>query len=644
MNRDDQNTWYPSEQQIEQSQIMKLCRHLNLESYDALYEFSLCDPDAYWRGVNDFCKIQWSTDYQRYLDLSRGIEFPSWFTGGELNWVDTILDNGFDDKKTAIISETEKGAPRKITYADLRDEVKGVAAGLLSIGVRRGDRIGLLMENGIDASVAFIALSYIGAIVVPLFSGFGPEAIVARLDSCQARGIITSNGFHRRGQFVDVSKTVSDVCNQLDDIEFVVIKPSSDDIQPMPDQVTTYSWDEIKQPLEAAPPSSRMAPNDPFMVIFTSGTTGKPKGIVHVHGGFPIKIAHDAVIHFDVGAEDVFCWPADMGWIAGSLVLCTALMRGATLVCYDGAPDFPDWSRLPKLVERYRITHFGSAPTLIRGFFANHDVYANVDMSSIRLLITAGETIAPEHFLWFERVFGRGEAPLINYTGGTEVSGALLGSVVVRPIVPAGFNSRSPGIEIDVVDASGTPVQEQPGELAVRAPFVGMTASFWRDEERYLDTYWRTIPGMWIHGDLAMRDGEGNYFILGRSDDTLKVAGKRVGPAEIEEILIEIDGVMEAAVIGVDDPVKGQAIVAFIVCFKQVADIGQLVAMRVREQLGKPFVPSAVIIVSQLPKTRSSKIMRRVIRSAYSGMPKDDISSIVNPESIDEIELAVKNR
>lgn len=378
------------------------------------------------------------------------------------------------------------------------------------------------------------------------------------------------------------------------------------------------------------------------MVIFTSGTTGKPKGAVHVHGGFPIKIAHDAALHFDVDADAVFCWPADIGWIAGALVLSAALLRGATLVCYDGAPDFPTWSRMAELIERHRVTHFGASPTLIRGFSTHEATSTGADLSSLRLLITAGETIAPEHFVWFQRHFGRGTRPLINYTGGTEVSGALLANVAVRPIVPAGFNARSPGIAVDVIGPDGAPVTDAVGELVVLGPFVGMTAAFWNDEERYLDTYWRTIPGIWVHGDLAMKTGTGDFFLLGRSDDTIKVAGKRVGPAEVEEILVEIPGVREAAVIGAEDPVKGQAIIAFIACDDAKQDvIGPAATRRVREQFGKPFAPRAVYVVSQLPKTRSMKIMRRVIRSIYSGTPTGDLSSLVNPESIGEIERVI---
>ena len=639
---DENHIWQPTPDYVERAQVTALAARLGVPDYDALCALSLEEPETYWREIVNFCGVQWSRDYERYCDLSRGAPFPSWFVGGELNWVDSILDNREAADRTAIVAEREGGAVRSVTYRELGEEVRSLATGLLGLGLKRGERIGLLMENGIEASVSLLAIAHIGAIVVPLFSGFGTDAIVARLGPCGARALIVTSGFQRRGRFVSTSETIATVRGALPALELLILKRSPEDPSTREVEEGVHEWKQVLAPAASPLPSARMSPNDPFMLIFTSGTTGKPKGAVHVHGGFPIKIAHDSAIHFDVAPGDVFCWPADMGWIAGSLILASALMRGATLVCYDGAPDYPDWSRMAGLIERYRVTHFGSAPTLIRGFASNEVKSTAADLSSLKLLITAGENIAPEHFIWFERHFGRSVCPLINYTGGTEVSGGLLSSVVVKPIVPAGFNTRSPGVAADVVDPEGRPLTGAIGELAIRVPFVGMTASFWQDDERYLDSYWQTVPGIWIHGDLAMRTEDGNYFMLGRSDDTIKIAGKRVGPAEVEEILVEIDGVVEAAVIGADDPVKGQAIVVFLTCRDATDDIVAVAKARIQDRLGRPFAPRAVFVVPQLPKTRSSKIMRRVIRSVYSGAPAGDLSSLVNPEAIAEIERIVR--
>lgn len=635
-------TWTPTDADIAAAQVTALAKRLDLPDYDAVYRYSLAEPERYWREVLDFCGVVWSRDYERLVDFTDGREFPRWFIGGELNWVDTVFAYA-DDPRTAsqraVVGERESGDVGTLTYAELRTAVMSFAAGLRAQGIRRGDRIGLLMENGVEATVTLLAVAACGAIIVPLFSGFGADAIVSRLGSCEARMLISSTGWRRRNAWVDMQGPALGALKQLTSITQVVWKRTPG----TPDDVVTNgsTWND----LAATPPgdlrTERMSPDAPFMVIYTSGTTGKPKGTVHVHGGFPFRIAHDAAFHFDLEPGDVLCWPADMGWIAGSLILGSALLRGATLVCYDGAPDFPDWSRMSRLIERHGVTHFGSAPTLIRGM-ASHEADATAgDTSSVKLLITAGEAISPDAFTWYQRAFGGGTCPVINYTGGTEVSGSLLSSVVVKPIAPAVFNSATLAIAADVVDADGTSIQDRVGELAVREPFVGMTQSFWQDRERYLDTYWRTVPGIWIHGDLAMQDGSGSFQILGRSDDTIKLAGKRLGPAEVETVLLELPMVAEAAAIGVFDPDKGQKLVVFVIppagWSGAEDDTIRQVTKHVDERLGRPFRPSSVLVVRQFPKTRSSKVMRRLIRAAYCGDPLGDLSALDNPTALDDI-------
>ncbi|RYX89448.1 MAG: acetate--CoA ligase [Comamonadaceae bacterium] len=636
--------WLPQQADIDNAAVTGLMRRLGFDDYEAFYHFSVEQPAAYWREVVDFCGIKWQRDYSAYVDVSRSQAFPQWFVGGQLNWVDTVLgwaDAPAQAGQAAVIGEREDGAAASITYAELKSRVQHFSAGLLARGVRQGDRIGLLMENGIEATVSFLSLSYIGAIAVPLFSGFGADAIVSRLSACGARMVIATSGFSRRGRRVQTRALVDEVLQKVPHIECVIWKRGRDEAPA--DGFT--DWDDVLVEAEPLRASAVMSPMDPFMVVYTSGTTGKPKGPVHTHGGFPLKVAHDSAVHFDIRPGDVLCFPADMGWIAGALMMASALLRGATLICYDGAPDFPDWSRMSRLVERYKVTHFGSAPTLIRGMSAHPDVALAGDRSTVRVLITAGEGIDPEHFIWYQQHFGRGVCPVINYTGGTEVSGALLSSVVVKPILPGAFNTSSPGVEADVVDAGGLAVEGQIGELAIRKPFVGMTASFWQDDARYLESYWQTVPGMWIHGDLAMRTGGNTFQLLGRSDDTLKVAGKRLGPAEVEEVLLELKAVAEAAAIGVNDVVKGQKLVVFVIPSREWDGdrqaLATAVARQVDERLGKPFRPSHVHIVRLLPKTRSSKIMRRLIRAAYTGQPLGDISSLDDPASLDEIRTAI---
>jgi acetyl-CoA synthetase len=632
--------WYPTPETIEKAQVTRLAAGLGLDGFDQLRAFSVEHPDRYWRYMMSALPIRWSKPYQDYVDLSEGAPFPKWFVGGELNWIDTIFESGYPPDRMAVIAETESGNVEKISYGDLRTRVGQFAAGLLALGIKRGDRVGLLLEMGVEAVVSFLAISHIGAIAAPLFSGFGAEAILSRLSGSGARALITTTGFHRRGRWVEISSTVQAVRGELPELRHIIVKQAKGEASPIQDAI---AWHDVaSHPAGGA--ASRMDANDPMMVIYTSGTTGKPKGAVHTHGGFPLKIAHDSAVHFDVGSGDVFFFPADLGWVAGALTMCSALMRGATLVTYDGAPDFPDWSRMSRIVEAHRVTHLGASPTLIRGFAANPALAMAGNRDSLRLLISAGEVIDPEHMVWYQRNIGRGICPVINYTGGTEVSGALLGNVVVRPIVAAAFNAISPAVEVDVLDEAGHPVRDQIGELSVLKPFVGMTQSFWNDRERYLESYWQQTPGVWTHGDLAIRTGEDVMFLLGRSDDTLKVAGKRVGPAEIEDVLLELPEVSEAAAIGVEDPVKGQRLVVFVVpsatAAIPAATLERMVIAAVAERLGKPFQPSRVHLVAQLPRTRSMKVMRRVIRRVYANQDPGDLSALENPDAVGPIREA----
>ena len=629
--------WYPRPDDLTNSNVVRLIRALGVSDYDSLYRLSIERPADYWRAVSKYCDLVWSKDYVDFVDVSRGKEFPRWFVGGEFNWTDTIFARAQEADcagRLAVVAETEGGDVSSATYSQLCERVRAFAAGLTASGMGKGDRIGMLMEPGIEATVTLLAIVYIGAVFVPLYSGFGVDPILARLSSSGARALIATSGFERRARRVGTTEIALEVKRRLR-LDLLILKREAS--EPLPPEALDWAGVVATTP-DSSLRSARTEPHDPFMVIHTSGTTGLPKGTVHTHGGFPLKIAHDSLLHFEVKAGDVLFWPADMGWIAGALVVASALLHRATMVCYDGAPDFPDWSRMSKIVERHKVTQFACGPTMIRGFAANEALALAGNTSSIRVLITGGEPIDPEHFVWHWRHFGDGTAPLINYSGGSEVSGSIVSSVVVKPIPPAGFNTASPGMAADVVDASGNSVVGEIGELAILEPFVGMTQSFWEDDERYLDAYWRTWPGKWIHGDLAIKTEAGGYLLRGRSDDTIKVAGKRLGPAEIEEVLLELESILEAAAIGVDDPVKGQMLVVFVVAAggaKQV--LPAAMSAHVETRLGKLYRPGRIHFVDQLPKTRNGKVMRRAIRSAYCGLPTGDLSSLENRASIETI-------
>jgi acetyl-CoA synthetase len=636
--------WWPTANDVSNAQVTSLIRALGLRDYDELYAYSIANPGEYWHRLMVWLGIRWQAPYSAYVDLSDGKPFPQWFTGGKLNWVDSVFECEADKERLqciALIAEDESGRVTQRTYAELREDVQSFAAGLMTSKLGPGDCVGLLMESSVESVVTYLALSYIGAIAVPLFSGFGADAIVARLQGCDAKGLVATAGFMRRGKPVLTHDAIESSIPALPSLEVLVVKPMRGSQGSV--HAGALDWYDVlaagrAEPLDHAVPAEA---NTPCMIVYTSGTTGKPKGTVHTHGGFPLKIAHDAAVYFNLGAGDRWLWPADMGWVAGPITIAGAFLRGATLICYDGAPNCPDWSRLPQLIRRYAVTHFGASPTLIRTLSAHESSIAPGDLASVRLAITAGEVIDSESFRWYGERFA---CPVINFTGGSEVSGGLLGNVVVKPIVPGGFNAIAPGIRVDVRGADGKPVRGEVGELAVLEPFVGMTRSFWKNPERYLDTYWRNVPDVWIHGDLAIQFDDHAFVLCGRSDDTLKIAGKRVGPAEIEDVIVEIAEVAEAAAVGISDPVKGQRLVVFVVADKEHCTLAfreQIVDM-VSRRLGKPFAPSQVYVVGELPKTRSGKIMRRLIKRAYEGQPLGDTASLENPSAIEMIREVMK--
>ena len=400
-------------------------------------------------------------------------------------------------------------------------------------------------------------------------------------------------------------------------------------------------WHELVAQQPDTLPAVETEANEPYMVIYTSGTTGRPKGAVHVHAGFPIKAAQDMAHCFDIQADDRVWWYTDLGWMMGPWLISGALLLGATVFLYDGAPDWPAPDRLWATAARQRITTLGLAPTGVRALMrADPDGPTRHDLSGLRALAASGEPWNPEPWWWYFRQVGGGRCPLINYSGGTEISGGIVAATTVEPQQPCAFAGPVPGMAADVVDEAGQPVRGRVGELVLRGPWVGMTNGFWRDRERYLETYWSRWPGVWAHGDWALIADDGSWYIHGRSDDTLKIAGKRIGPAEVESAAVTHPAVAEAAAIGVPDEIKGESVVVFAVPTREpAASAGTTVAVAdtVAAQLGKPLRPAAVHFVTELPRTRSNKIMRRVIRATYLAEDPGDVSSLENPSALEAI-------
>ena len=390
-------------------------------------------------------------------------------------------------------------------------------------------------------------------------------------------------------------------------------------------------------------PLEPTAAEDTLLIIYTSGTTGRPKGAVHTHCGFPVKVAQDMAFGTDVHAGDRICWLTDMGWMMGPWLVFGALLLGATCCLYDGAPDFPDAARLWQFAARHKLTQLGVSPSLVRALRAHGDAPATGhDLSALRLFASTGEPWNPDPWHWLFEVVGQRRIPIINYSGGTEISGGILMGNPITPLKACAFSGACPGIDAVVLDASGQPVRGEVGELAIRAPWIGMTRGFWRDRERYLEAYWARWPDVWVHGDWALQAADGQWQILGRSDDTINVAGKRIGPAEVESALVGDPALVEAAAIGVPDEMKGSAVICFCVLAPgRTGDDALRTALkaRVAAELGKPLQPKAIHFVADLPKTRNAKVMRRIIRAAFLGEALGDTTALVNPESVGAITL-----
>jgi acetyl-CoA synthetase len=646
--------WYPTPDYIRGSHVESVMRAMGIKldpahpeiAYGEFYRRSIAEPDAFWRATVDEIGVEWFAPFTRVVDLSNGLQWPQWFPEGKLNLAHNAVWRHLKTARanqSAIIWEGEDGAVVRLTYAQLAREVARAADALRKLGVSRGDRVGLFLPMLPETAIAALAIAFIGAIFVPIFSGYGAEAAAVRLSDSQAKLLITADAFYRRGQIVRLAEYARQAAAIAGCVETIVaVRRMDRDFHA--DGIVT--WDEAihssHNGVNTEP--DRMQSMDPFMLIYTSGTTGRPKGTVHYHAGFPLKAAQDMAHLFDLRAGEVMFWFTDMGWMMGPWLIVGALTLGATALMYEGAPDYPGPDRIWGMVERHRVTHLGISPTLVRALIpSGSEPVRRHDLSSMRILGSTGEVWNPEAYMWLFNEVGERRCPIINYSGGTEAAGGLLGCTVFRPIKPCGFNTAVPGVEAVALDESGKAVVDAVGELAVLNAWPGMTNGFWQDSQRYLDTYWSRFDNVWVHGDWAMRDGEGHWFLLGRSDDTLKIAGKRLGPAEVEAAAGQCEGVKESAAVGVPHATKGEAPVLFVVLlpdYAPSAERGGTIADKVAEALGKPLRPQEVYFVPDLPRTRNAKIMRRVLRAVHLGQEPGDLSGLENPSALTQIPRA----
>ena len=637
--------WWPSEEFARATNWHAFLTAEGLPDYPTLAARASAEPEWFWNALIRFLDLRFRKPYRQVLDLSRGIEWPRWCVGGTMNMTESLLDRHLAAGRgvqEALVWEGEDGARRRLSYAELAAETGRLAAGLAGLGLKPGDAVGLYLPMIPEAAIAFLALARLGCVALPLFSGFGPAAIATRLKDGDAVAVITADACPRRGRPVAMKATLDEALAELPGVRHVVVARRLGGAVPMRAGRDLW-WDELTAGGDPDFPAAELDAEHPLLLVYTSGTTGKPKGVIHTHCGLTAKTGEDFILCFDLKPGDRLLWMTDLGWLVGPIQFTAALLAGGTIVLAEGAPDYPEPGRLWRIVQDHRVSFLGMGPTLARMMMRiGEEELARHDLSSLRRIASTGEPWDPESWLWlFERVLRR-RSPVMNYSGGTEMAG-IVATNLLCPIKPASFSGPIPGTGADIVDEQGRSVGPgEVGELVMREACIGMTRGLWRDEARYLD-YWRRIPGMWVHGDWASRDADGCWYIHGRSDDTIKLAGKRTGPAEIEAALIATQRVGDAAAVGVPDPVKGSAVVCAVVPRPGQppgGDLAALLSEAVGDAMGAAYRPKRILFVSDLPRTRNMKVMRRVIRAAITGEPAGDLTALVNPEAVEELRRA----
>lgn len=639
--------WKPGRVELERSRILAFARHVGCDDLPTLRRWAHDQPAAFWRSVASWLQLEWQRTPTAILDQLDTPHETKWFVGGALNVADQAVDRWIragrgDD--VALLWELDDASRGSWTFSELAAEVDRVSHGLLLAGIGFGDRVGIQLPMVRESVVAQLACAKIGAVSIPIFSGFGAAAVVDRLKIGAAKAHIVANGFTRRGKEVRVSHDLADALAGVDTLVATIVVPllTEADEPELPKQV---SWAALGRQSHGEALTPAECPADhPLFIAFTSGTTGAPKGIVLSHAGFAVKAGSDAAFSFDIGPGDVATWITDPGWIMSPIVVLGGLITGSSVALYAGTPDWPNADRIWAMVRSLGVTMMGISPTLIRTLIGA-DHAKPIDAGGLRVLASSGEAWTPDAYEWLYEYAGRGRIPIINYSGGTEVSGAILSNTTAEPIHPCGFAAPLPGMGADVVDADGIGIERGIGELALRRPSPGMPLTIWGNHQRYFETYWNRWPGVWHHGDWVEVDAEGIWFIRGRSDDTLKIAGKRLGPAEVESIVNADSRVLESAAVGVADDIKGEALVVFACVAETLMSGDATVAEELRHQiaadigrqLGKPLTPKRVHLVRALPKTRSGKILRRVIKAVYSGDDSGDTSSLDDPAALEAI-------
>ena len=626
--------WEAPDSIKKKSKLTQFLKYCNVSNYDDLEKKSFSDPGWLWDNVIKFSDLKFYNPYKKILDETKGAPWSKWCVGGTTNIVLNCVDRHKDKdffKETFIYSEREDGKESSITYEEFDKQISKVGNSLKINGFKKGDVIALYMPQFIETYIAYFAILKIGCVVLPLFSGYGSKAVIERLNIAKAKGIFTVEKTFRKGKEIRMFDLVKSDLNQVQSLSkiFLLGKDTGKKI---------FNWENFNNVSEKLN-TEEMNSEDPAIIHFTSGTTGKPKGCVYTHVGLVSKMSFDEGVLADFKQNDIHLCMADMGWMVGSKSATIASLHGAKMVIAEGVPDFPDEVRFWKLIEKYKVSWTELSPALIRAqMIKDKKLFKDLNLRSLRIVCTGGEPWTEKPWKWLFEFIGKSKVPIMNSAGGTEVSGSILHCCLHRPFKVGSFNAPIPGMSADILTLDGKKVStDEMGELVMRKSSIGLTKSLWNDDDRYIKNYWSIIKDFWVHGDLASKDKDGHWFLHGRSDDTIKVSGKRIGPSELESVIVKSGKAKEVAAVGIPDENKGSKIILSIVLLENSEEKESYFENLVINDLGKSFKPDKIIFVKDLPKTRNMKIMRRVIKSCLAKEDPGDISTLLNPESVEEI-------
>ncbi len=639
--------WRPTDELLRGANITRFMRRHGIEDHDDLLNRSVKNNQWFWKAAVEDLGIEWYEEPLGVLDASRGNPWALWFPGGKINIAHNGLDRralGMDKDKVACIWEGDDRTVRKTTYRDHYLEANRLANAMVAEGIEPGDTVGIYMPMVPEVITAMFACWKVGALAVPIFSGFAAKATATRLEDAGAKLLLTADGYMRRGKVVELKEEADKAVAMVPSLRRVVVLDRLCRRTPWDDEVDVH-WSDFLDGQPEEFETRQLDSEHRSMILYTSGTTGKPKGSVHTHIGVLAQATKEIAYGFDMKPADVFFWVTDIGWMMGPWMIIGVSTLGGTMVMMEGTPDYPEPDRLWRMVEEHGVTTLGISPTAIRLLMRYGDGWVRKrDLSSLRMLGSTGEPWDEESWMWFFEKVGGGRCPIINISGGTEIMGCFLFPLPIVPLKPCTLGRGAAlGMDVDVVDDEGKSIRGEKGHLVARSPSPSMTKSLWRDPDRYIETYWSRFDEVWYHGDWATVDGDGYWFLHGRADDTIKLAGKRVGPAEVEGALISHPAVVEAAAIGAPHEVKGEELICFAVLREgqePTEELERELVGFVASQLGKALRPAEVHFVSALPKTRSAKIVRRAIRAKYLGEADlGDLSSVENPGALDEIHV-----